>query len=658
MTVQTLFHRLAHSRALVLGLGESGLALARWCARQGCAVRVADTRENPPGLSGLRERVLFAEFISGPFASLRLDDVGLIAVSPGLSPLEPAMSALLEDAGRRGIPVVGEIELFTQALAEIKERTLIAAEQAAAEAAEKAAAEEARLAEEARFAEEARAAEAAKAAEDAAALEGAHEAAQETAQEAALKAAVNSAELSVEPQSAAGSSAAEPQTGVAEVPQASPAESVLDTLTDDAPAFVPPPVKPRGYEPVVLAITGTNGKTTTTKLTGKLCERAGKSVAVVGNISPAALDMLADKLDAQKADGTPLPDVWVLELSSFQLHFTDSLAPTAAAVLNLTQDHLDWHGDMGHYCTAKARIFGPAAQEGGEPPQTIQVLNRDDAQVMAMARPDLRKTSFGSDAPASAGSFGIVREGGFDWLALAEPDAEAEEASQAGRRRRSAKSAKNEPAPEIPAHIRRLMPVEALQIRGRHNASNALAALALARAAGLPLNALLHGLSDYPGEPHRVQEIARIGEVAYIDDSKGTNVGATVAALQSYIPEDGRAESRKAILIAGGDGKGQDFAPLADAVARAAKTVLLIGRDGPQIRAAVASAALDAGTALEDCVTLEDAVRRAAALAQPGDAVLLSPACASFDMFRGYAHRAEVFFEAVKEIALEKGGML
>jgi UDP-N-acetylmuramoylalanine--D-glutamate ligase len=203
---------------------------------------------------------------------------------------------------------------------------------------------------------------------------------------------------------------------------------------------------------------------------------------------------------------------------------------------------------------------------------------------------------------------------------------------------------------EPPVFVKRLMPADALKIRGQHNAVNALAALALCSAIGLPLAPLLYGLRQYKGEPHRVELVATIGGVDYYDDSKGTNVGATAAALNGL----GVMQGGRLVLIAGGDGKGQDFAPLAEPVAKFVRVVLLIGKDGPAIREAVASTGVD----LIDCPTLEAAVQRATEIAQAGDAVLLSPACASFDMFRGYAHRAEVFIEAVREVALERGEVI
>jgi UDP-N-acetylmuramoylalanine--D-glutamate ligase len=389
------------------------------------------------------------------------------------------------------------------------------------------------------------------------------------------------------------------------------------------------------YQPTVLAITGTNGKTTTTALVGQLCERAGKSVAVAGNISPAALDKLMACLDA--ADGLrDLPEIWVLELSSFQLHFTYSLNPRAATILNLSQDHLDWHGDMQAYATAKSAIFGPSS---------ICVVNRDEIELNRLLGSQLDHRpiiSFGSNRPDESGSFGIERDpqaGGIDWLVWAEVDEDAE-LEKPKRRRKSA-----EVEPEA-LRLKRLIPSDALRIRGKHNALNALAALALARAAGLPLNKLLHGLREYRGEPHRVQSIAVIRDVEYVDDSKGTNVGATVAALNGF---GDTAGTKKIWLIAGGDGKGQDFSPMRDPVQRFVKGVLLIGKDAPRIQDALQAS----GVAIEVCETIAAAVAMASKRAVSGDVVLLSPACASFDQFKDYMHRAAVFVAEVEELGMQ-----
>jgi UDP-N-acetylmuramoylalanine--D-glutamate ligase len=401
----------------------------------------------------------------------------------------------------------------------------------------------------------------------------------------------------------------------------------------------------RGYAPKVVAITGTNGKTTVTSLVGLLCERAGLVTRVAGNISPAALDVLREVLDAEPAPqpveadaeaaepvASTLPQAWILELSSFQLHTTFSLQADAATVLNLSQDHLDWHGDMAAYAKDKARIFGE---------QTVRILNRDDAAVLRMADPLAETITFGTGEPAEVDSFGLVNERGIFWLAQAVPSEELIEK----------KRKKNDPAPEpVPTMAKKLMPADALKIRGQHNASNALAALALCRAIGLPFAPLLHGLREYQGEPHRVELITAVGEVEYYDDSKGTNVGATVAALSGLGKAFGGAEQRL-VLIAGGDGKGQDFSPLAEPVSRYVRAVVLIGRDAPALRAALEPAGVD----IIDCATLPEAVKRASSLALAGDAVLLSPACASLDMFKNYAHRAQVFVDAVRDIALENG---
>ena len=384
-----------------------------------------------------------------------------------------------------------------------------------------------------------------------------------------------------------------------------------------------------GYHPAVLAVTGTNGKTTVTALTGQLVERTGKTVAVAGNIGPTLLDTLA-----QKRTSGALPQVWVLELSSFQLDGVTGFEPTAATVLNLTQDHLDWHGSMQAYAAAKARIFGERA---------IMILNRDDPLVMQMLPDPVRMKggkfeqreylTFGGDLPRRPGDFGLEVVHGMAWLVR------AHDADETEKRRKDA---------EEEIHLQRLMPADALRIRGRHNAINALAALALATAAGCQLAPMLYGLREYRGEPHRVEPVAIVNGVEYFDDSKGTNVGATVAALQ------GLGAERKVVVILGGDGKGQDFTPLADPVARFARTAVLIGRDGPLIRAVLE----DTGVPLVDAGTMEEAVQVATQRAHAGDAVLMSPACASFDMFRNYPHRAEVFRAAVQAVADAAGAMM
>ncbi len=584
---------------LILGLGASGLAMARWCTRQGARVTVADTRPTPPQLAVLRAECPQAEFVSGAFddALLARAEWALIARSPGLAP--EVLKAVFAFAQARGVAVVGELDLFARALRELSQR-----------------------------------------------------------------------------------------------------------------ARLP-------YRPKVLAITGTNGKTTVTSLTALLLQRAGLNVAVAGNIGPALLDVLSAALDAeavaQAADDeraaaeaaqaaadaaaqaaaapseTPavseaadapaptdaathdesdavdtgddegpsqlvpppveppqpahLPRAWVLELSSFQLDGTAGgdwdAVPTAATVLNLTEDHLDWHGSMAAYGQAKAGVFGA---------QALMLLNRDDPRVMAMqpglvtvkvgnrnrqqsARP---WASFGFDVPTRAGDWGIESVNGMAWLVRA---LALDETRKRGRGA--------EDDEEI--YFQRLMPVDALRIRGRHNAANALAALALATSTGAALGPMLHGLREYRGEPHRVEPVALIDGVEYFDDSKGTNVGATLAAVS------GLGAERRLVVILGGDGKGQDFAPLAQPLARFARAVVYIGRDAGRIREAVGEALEQAAVPQLDATTLPEAVQLSAQQAQAGDAVLMSPACASLDMFDNYMHRAQVFVEAVNAIAAEQG---
>ncbi|MDO5654232.1 MAG: UDP-N-acetylmuramoyl-L-alanine--D-glutamate ligase [Brachymonas sp.] len=514
---------LQQQHVLILGLGLSGLAMARWCARCGARVTVADSRTEPPQLATLRHDVPDARFVNATFdAALLQDQVRAVFASPGLKPADT--HAVLDAAHNQGLWTGGELDLFVHALEALKEE--------------------------------------------------------------------------------------------------------------------------RGYAPHILGITGTNGKTTVTSLTGKLLERAGHSVAVAGNIGPTLLDTVGEKLD-----GDALPQSWVLELSSFQLYNSTAFEPTAATLLNLTQDHLDWHRDMADYLAAKTRVFGK---------QGTPVLNRDDAAVMALlpqlqatqtpetdAKPRGKKAaakaparrwiSFGANVPQRQGDYGIEMVDGMAWLVRAMED----EAHLRSTR-------KTESAAPVPVQLQRLMPADALRIRGRHNACNALAALALATEAGAALAPMLYGLREYRGEPHRVEPIGVIDGVEYFDDSKGTNVGATLAALQ------GLGVERKLVVILGGEGKGQDFAPLLPAVRNYCRAVVLIGRDAALIETSLA----DAGAPLLHAASLQDAVTVAAEKAQAGDAVLLSPACASFDMFRDYVHRAEAFRAAVVQRAEERGLVL
>jgi UDP-N-acetylmuramoylalanine--D-glutamate ligase len=559
--------------------------MARWCAHAGADVTVADTRDTPPQLAPLQAEWPAVRFVSGPFVASLVEGTAVRAVfrSPGLAP--EVVAPVVDAARSMGLWQGGELSLFAEGLQDLK----------------------------ARF----------------------------------------------------------------------------------------------GYAPQVLAITGTNGKTTVTSLTGQLVARAGKTVKVAGNIGPTLLDTLSEAMaqaqakveqqvaeraaaEMENADGAieqpsvtapqdaviatssqdepmindvahpnamvaseddeteaelplpvppavqdpmaqALPQVWVLELSSFQLDSSEGFEPTAATVLNISQDHLDWHGSMAAYAAAKARIFGA---------QALMVLNREDAQVMAMrpepVRVKLQKpveracVLFGADMPQRPGDFGIEVTHGMTWLVR------ALEADETRRRRKDA---------EEELHIQRLIPADALRIRGRHNAVNALSALALASSAGCALGPMLYGLREYRGEPHRVEPVAIINEVEFFDDSKGTNVGATVAALQ------GLGADRRVVVILGGEGKGQDFSPLAEPVKRFARGVVLIGRDAPVIREALQGT----DVSMHDATDMHAAVAQAASIARSGDAVLMSPACASFDMFDNYGHRAEVFVQAVASLAEAAG---
>jgi UDP-N-acetylmuramoylalanine--D-glutamate ligase len=344
----------------------------------------------------------------------------------------------------------------------------------------------------------------------------------------------------------------------------------------------------------VLAITGSNGKTTVTTLTAELLGAAGLVAATVGNIGEPALDALAGYEREAR-----WPDVFVSELSSFQLETTSSLEPVAATVLNITENHLDRYRGMDEYAAAKARIFAG----GGE-----QILNRDDARSLAMAIPGRIVQTFGAGIPQGEHEWGFVERKGATWLA------------RGGAL---------------------LLPVTELALVGRHNALNALAALALASTVAKIDAKVLAALAAFRGLPHRMERVADISGVLFVNDSKGTTVAATLAALEGI--------GRPGVLIAGGEGKGQDFAPLKPAVEAHCRAVILLGRDAPAIAAALSGST----PAVEFAPALEVAVARAIARAQPGDAVLLSPACASLDMFRDYVERGERFKAAVAAHAIE-----
>lgn len=449
---------------LVLGLGETGLSLARYLAAQGARLCVADSRLDPPGMATLRRELPQAEVHCGPFGDELLQGIDRIAISPGVPLDEP----FVRRAHASGIPVEGDIELLAQQLATNNYRR----------------------------------------------------------------------------------------------------------------------------NTKIIAITGANGKTTVTSMVGAMCAAAGLDTQVAGNISPAVLDALRGRKQQ--------PQVWALELSSFQLETTYTLDADAAVVLNVTEDHLDrYAGSMDAYAAAKARIFRGHG---------VQVLNRDDPRSAAMKIAGRVHSSFGLDVPGTENDWGVSRDETVLWLMQGK---------------------------------QKILRADELQVSGLHNVANALAALALCRSLGMPLQPLVQALKAFKGLPHRVEKVAEVNGITYYDDSKGTNVGATEAALKGL--------GKPAIVILGGDGKGQDFSPLKEAVSEHARAAVLIGRDGPLIGQALRGC----GKPVFKAQDMDEAVRIATASAQAGDAVLMSPACASFDMYKSYLHRAEVFIAAVKKLETE-----
>ena len=453
--------KLRGRHVVVLGLGMTGLSAARWAARHGARVAVADTRDDPPRAAQLRAELPQLTVATGPITDSTLAGAELIIISPGLSKDQPA----IRDAVARGVELVGDIELFARAL-------------------------------------------------------------------------------------------------------------------------------PGGQK--LLAVTGSNGKTTVTALTAELLRAGGLAATTLGNIGEPVLDVLH-----AHERGARWPDAFVLELSSFQLETTASLAPTAATVLNVSENHLDRYAGIAEYAAAKARIFAG----GGE-----QIVNRDDPRSLAMRRPGRIAQTFGAGIPQGENDWGLVQHKGAPWLA----------------RGGALLTAGSE-----------------LSLVGRHNVLNALAALALASTVAKIDAKVIAALAAFRGLPHRMERVAEIAGVLFVNDSKGTTVAATLAALEGL--------ARPAVLIAGGDGKGQDFTPLKTSVDAHCRAVVLLGRDAPVIAAALSGAK----PAIEFAPALEVAVARAIAHARPGDAVLLSPACASLDMFRDYVDRGERFKAAVAAHAKE-----
>lgn len=458
-------------RVLVVGLGESGLAMARWLHQQQAQVVVVDTRSAPPGADLLRQDVPDAEWrsrgvaLAGALIETALAGIELLVLSPGVA----FDSALIQEAQARGIPVWSEVDCFNVARA-----------------------------------------------------------------------------------------------------AACPASKVL-------------------------AITGANGKTTTTALTAHLLNHAGVDAVACGNISPALLDAFM----ARQALGR-WPAVWVMELSSFQLEATQCMRSDAAIILNLSEDHLDRHVTMAGYAAAKGRIYENCA---------YPVWNRADRWAEAYGLNQATAASIGDDAPTNADDFGLAHDaivrGAESVLALVD-----------------------------------------LPLLGRHNALNVEAALMLAGQvlpAGKTRSDLVQGIAGFHSLPHRMALIATRDGVRYVDDSKATNVGATLAALKGLF--DPAQPQKKLALLLGGEGKGQDFSPLTLAVERAGRAVALIGKAADAIAAVLPSSLPVAAFA-----DLPTATRWLADQAQPGDTVLLSPACASLDMFRNYAERAQVFIDSVQQL--------
>jgi UDP-N-acetylmuramoylalanine--D-glutamate ligase len=591
---------------LVLGAGVSGLAMARWCVRMGAQVMVADNRSDVQRLSELKTQWPHLNFLQQDFDDdlMGLQRWNAVYRSPGLAPAQ--LAAVRQWCETHKVVYGNEVDLFVQGLLDhepgpITETT--GPETQSLDAQEAAVATVATL----------------NAAVDAHSGDG----------EATSKAY---------PDVVGSADKLNGSTDVAIIDGVDADMAVEQAVANDNEephALAAPAVQPvvTSRAPKVLAVTGTNGKTTVCALTAMLLQRAGIDAIAAGNISPSLLDALSNCLDNNR-----WPQVWVLELSSFQLDACTSLQPYAATIVNISQDHLDWHGNMSDYIAAKGQVFGAMG---------LRLLNRDDAAVMqfipqpapqpkrgeaSIAHPSW--ASFGTDAPTRVGDWGLDSTNGLTWLVRALP---VDDHIQAPKRGQLAKP--------VDVYVQRLMPADALRIRGQHNATNALVALALATSTGADLAAMLYGLREYTGEPHRMQSVAVVHDVEYVNDSKGTNVGATLAAIS------GLGRERRLVLILGGDGKGQDFNPLCAAVAHYVRAVVLIGRDAPAIRLAIAPA----GVAMHEVQSMQLAVQLCQELAQTGDAVLLSPACASFDMFNNYSHRAEVFTDAVAALSADVG---
>ena len=599
-------HHLRNLTVLILGLGDSGLAMARWCARCGATVHVADTRANPPQAATLAADVPGATLHHGLSPAL-LEGVNLLFKSPGLMPGSPEVAPILARADELGVPVRGELSLFASALSDLKADLGYAPKVVA--------------------------------------ITGTNGKTTTTSLTAQL---IERAGLRVGLAGNIGPTLLDTlRVALDQEPTrlAEPVGAEAHAAPGEADAVLPEEV---GVAPSVSSDLAPD--------VAEVAEQAADAAAPDATAEDALATPLSEDADAAPIELAPpppaapvfevLPDAWVLELSSFQLDGVSNFHPDAAVVLNITQDHLDWHGSMAAYAEAKSRIYGKTG---------VMVINRDEPLVEAMVPPpEVIKSGvrgrpakvvhrnvvrFGLDAPRAPGDFGLVVESGMAWLVR------AREADP------TLKLAKGEQHEIV---LQRLMPADALRIRGRHNASNALAALALATSVGCGLAPMLHGLREYRGEPHRVEHVMTLRGVDAIDDSKGTNVGATVAALLGLGAD---LSPGKLCLILGGDGKGQDFAPLREPVGRFARAVAMIGRDAEAINNVLQGIQTPSGDdiLMQRFSTLEDATRWAWEQGREGDAVLLSPACASLDMFRNYAHRAEVFVQTLQALAQDLG---
>ena len=603
---------------MILGLGESGLSMVRWCVLCGANVWVVDDRQDPPHLKTLKEEMPKVQFIQANFQVGVLNAVPVKAVfkSPGLSPA--AVQDLWQYAQSQGLSTGTELTLFAMAMNELKQKCLYAPHVLA--------------------------------------VTGTNGKTTVTSLTAAL---LRRAQMKVAVAGNIGPALLDTlQSYLKPIFIESLRDFDLQSLEAEIAKECAPSLGRKQEEAVNVRDQGF-----VQDQEAALQEPNPEHLSSIEEVEfLAEIDATSKEMETEPGPGpemiapiisseqlktqrllalfpwvADLPQAWVLELSSFQLKGVTEFEPTAASVLNISQDHLDWHADMEDYVQSKAAIFGARTQ---------RVLNRDDPQVMSFvpqAKEKLKPSSlvskaksktpalplfieFGFGMPMRAGDFGVEHVNGMSWLVRALADS-------------GLKVKKNQTLEEL--EIQRLIPVDALRILGRHNASNALAALALASTTQAKLAPMLYGLREYAGEPHRIQSVQVIEGVEYFDDSKGTNVGATVAALE------GLGHERKLVLILGGDAKSQDFTPLIQPINRFARAVILLGRDADLIEKSLALVKI----AFVRVHTMHEAVQKASLHAKSSDAVLLSPACSSLDMYKNYAHRGQVFIQAVQALS-------